>query len=98
MYILFSIMQTENQKTSHTDVMPKLAKFVSDANFEFEIATLSGEIEEITDMFLDTHYADTIETRRKLLNCKKFILDFCQVVDVDLLVQIEKLNKEHGYV
>jgi hypothetical protein len=91
-------MSKENVKTSHTDAMPKLAKFVSDANFEFEIATLPGEIEEITDMFLDTHYANTIETRRKLLNCKKFILDFCQVVDVDLLVQIENFSKNHGNV
>ncbi len=91
-------MSKENQKTSHTDVMPVLAKFVSDANFEFDLATLPGEIEEINDLFLDTDYANDIETRRKMLRCKKFILDFCQVVDVDLLVEIENFSKHHGNV
>jgi hypothetical protein len=91
-------MQKENVKTSHTDVMPALAKFVSEANFEFDLATLPGEIEEINNLFLDTAYADTIETRRKMLRCKKFILDFCQVVDVDVLVEIENFSKNHGNV
>jgi len=91
-------MQNQENKTSHTDVMPTLAKFVSDANFEFDLATLPGEIEEINTLFMDTDYADTIETRRKMLRCKKFILDFCQVVDVDLLVQIENFSKDHGNV
>jgi hypothetical protein len=91
-------MRNQEQKTSHTDVMPVLAKFVSDANNEFDLATLSGEIEEINNLFLDTAYADTIETRRKMLRCKKFILDFCQVVDVDVLVEIENFSKNHGNV
>lgn len=91
-------MQNTKNKTSHTDVMPTLAKFVSDANSEFDLATLPGEIEEINTLFLDTAYADTIETRRKMLRCKKFILDFCQVVDVDLLIQIENFSKDHGNV
>ena len=91
-------MQKENVKTSHTDAMPTLAKFVSDANSEFDFATLPAEIDEISDLLMDTDYADTVETRRKMLRCKKFILDFCQVVDVDLLVQIENFSKEHGNV
>lgn len=91
-------MRNQEQKTSHTDVMPALAKFVSDANYEFDLATLPGEIEEINNLFLDTAYADTIETRRKMLRCKKFILDFCQVVDVDVLVEIENFSKQHGNV
>jgi hypothetical protein len=91
-------MSNTKQKTSHTDVMPTLAKFVSDANSEFDFKTLPAEIEEIHDLFLDTAYADTIETRRKMLRCKKFILDFCQVVDVDVLVEIENFSKYHGNV
>ena len=91
-------MLNQKQKTSHTDVMPVLAKFVSDANFEFDLAALPGEIEEINNLFLDTEYADSVETRRKMLRCKKFILDFCQMVDVDLLVQIENFSKDHGNV
>ena len=91
-------MRNQEKKTSHTDVMPVLAKFVSDANYEFDLATLPGEIEEINNLFLDTAYADTIETRRKMLRCKKFILDFCQVVDVDVLVEIENFSKHHGNV
>lgn len=91
-------MRNQETKTSHTDVMPALAKFVIDANFEFDLATLPGEIEEINTLFMDTDYADTIETRRKMLRCKKFILDFCQVVDVDVLVQIENFSKDHGNV
>lgn len=91
-------MQDTKNKTSHTDVMPTLAKFVSDANNEFDLATLPGEIEEIHDLFLDTAYADTIETRRKMLRCKKFIQDFCQVVNIDLLLQNENFSKNHGNV
>jgi hypothetical protein len=85
-------------KASHTDAMPTLAKFVSNANNEFDFATLPAEIDEINNILMDTDYADSIETRRKMLRCKKFILDFCQVVDVDLLVQIERFSKEHGNV
>ena len=97
---IFSNMQKENQTQAKPsqDVMVAVAQFVSDANYEFDLATLPGEIEEINNLFMDTDYADTIETRRKMLRCKKFILDFCQVVDVDVLVQIENFSKHHGNV
>lgn len=93
-------MSKENQPQAKPsrDVMVAVAQFVSDANNEFDLATLPGEIEEINNLFLDTAYADTIETRRKMLRCKKFILDFCQVVDVELLVQIENFFKNYDHV
>jgi hypothetical protein len=91
-------MPNPKQKTSHTDVMPTMAKFVSDANNEFDLATLPEAIEEINNLFLDTAYADTIETRRKMLRCKKFILDFCQVLNQDSLLEIENFSKNHGNV
>jgi hypothetical protein len=88
----------KNQAKPSRDVVVAVAQFVSDANFEFDLSTLPAEIAEINDLFLGTPYADSIETRRKMLRCKKFILDFCQVVDVDLLAQIENFSKDHGSV
>jgi hypothetical protein len=90
--------ENQTQATPSRDVMVAVAQFVSDANFEFDLAALPAEIEEINDLFLDTPYADSVEIRRKMLRCKKFILDFCQMVDVDLLVQIENFSKQHGRV
>lgn len=75
-------MQKENQnkKTSHSDVMPTLAKFAQDAYFEFEVAELPDEMQEITNLLMETEQADQQHVRLKALNCLKFISDFSKAL------------------
>jgi hypothetical protein len=87
-----------NTPKEHNDVILAITQFHSSDLLQEEIQQLPNNLQEIFDFVLDTHYGDNIETRRKMLRCKKFILDFCQLVDVDVLVEIENFSKNHGNV
>lgn len=72
--------ENQNKKPSHRDVMPTLAKFAQDAYFEFEVDELPDEMQEITNLLMETEQADQQHVRLKALNCLKFISDFSKAL------------------
>jgi hypothetical protein len=91
-------MQKENLKTSHTDVMPAVAIFLSEVTFEGNLKNLPSEMQEINNLLLETEQANQLHVREKMLRCQKFILDFCQVMKPFSMEQVETACKENGNV
>lgn len=58
-------MQKENQKTSHRDVMPSVAGFVSDLWFEEEFKEQPLYLQEIFELLLDTEHGNNLDLRQK---------------------------------
>ena len=62
-------MTRENQKTSHRDVMPSVANFVSNVWFEGEFKEHPNYLQEIFELLLDTEYGNDLYLRQKMLSC-----------------------------
>lgn len=91
-------MQKENQKTSHTDVMPAVAHFLNEVSFEGNLKDLPNEMQEINNLLLETEQANALHVREKMLRCQKFILDFCQVMEPFSMEQVDEACKKYSYV
>ncbi|MEO8255575.1 MAG: hypothetical protein ABI850_06585 [Flavobacterium sp.] len=64
-------MTKENQNTSHDDVMPSVANFLSDLWFEGEFKNQPEYLSEIFDIILETEMGDNLELRTKMMGCIK---------------------------
>ena len=62
-------MLKENQKTSHQDVMPSVANFVSDLWFEGDFKEQPLYLQEIFELMLTTEFGDDRDLRLKMLSC-----------------------------
>lgn len=62
-------MTKENQKTSHHDVMPSVANFVSDLWFEGDFKEQPLYLQEIFELLLDTEHGNNLDLRQKMLSC-----------------------------
>lgn len=91
-------MQKENQKTSHTDVMPAVANFISEVNFQFDLQNLPNDMQEISELLLETEQADDLQVREKMLRCLNLIRQFSKVMKPFSTGQIETACKEYSHV
>ena len=95
MYKKIFVMLKENQKTSHTDVMPAIAKFVDDAFFQGEIQTLEKNIQEPFDLLLTTEYGNTQELRLKMYNAMQTIRSFTKCFENFTQEEVELACKKY---
>ena len=91
-------MSKENQITSHHDVMPAVAKFVGEKNFEGFVEELPDDMQEIADLFLQTPYANDLHMREKLIRCLNLIREFGKTLQPFSTEQVYEACKEQGYV
>lgn len=61
-------MQKENQKTQQ-EVMPSVARFLSDVWFEGEFQNQPLYLQEIFELLLETESGNNLDLRLKMLSC-----------------------------
>lgn len=83
-------MQNENQKTSHKDVMPSVANFLSDLWFEGEFRDQPEYLLEIFELILLTDIANDIDIRIKMISCIKTSRQLAKALEPFTDMQIEK--------
>lgn len=71
MRLIFSIMTKENQKTSHHDVMPAVANFLSFLWMEGEFKYQPEYLNEIFEALLETEMGNDLSLRTKMIGCIK---------------------------
>ena len=91
-------MSKENQITSHHDVMPAVAKFIGETTFEGFTEQLPDDMQEITELFLQTDFANDLHMREKALRCLNLIRQFSSTMAPFSTEQVYEACKEHGYV
>ena len=91
-------MSKENQITSYHDVMPAVAKFVGETTFEGFTEQLPDDMQEITELFLQTDFANDLHMREKALRCLNLIRQFSSTMAPFSTEQVYEACKEHGYV
>jgi len=91
-------MTKENVITSHHDVMPAVAKFVGETTFEGFTEQLPDDMQEITELFLQTDFANDLHMREKALRCLNLIRQFSSTMAPFSTEQVYEACKEHGYV
>lgn len=64
-------MQRENQKTSHHDVMPSVANFLSNLWLEGEFREQPDHLTEIFEALLETEMGNDLNLRTKMIGCIK---------------------------
>ncbi|MCV9934663.1 hypothetical protein OIU80_20475 [Flavobacterium sp. LS1R47] len=64
-------MQKENQNTSHHDVMPSVARFLSALCLEGDFREQPEYLTEIFESILETEIGDNIDLRTKMMGCIK---------------------------
>ena len=100
MYLSFSIMlkENQNQASASRDVMTAVAKFVGERNFEGFNEQLPDDMQEITELFLQTDFANDLHMREKALRCLNLIRQFSSTMAPFSTEQVYEACKEHGYV
>jgi hypothetical protein len=83
-------MQRENQKPTHQDVMPSMAKFLSDLWFEGEFREQPDHLTEIFKIFLETEMGNNLDLRTKMLSCIKTSTMLAKTLEPFSDKQIEK--------
>lgn len=64
-------MTKENQKSTHRDVMPSMANFLSNLWFEGEFREQPHYLNEIFKRILETDLGDDKDLRSKMMECIK---------------------------
>lgn len=90
-------MLKENQITSYHDVMPAVAKFVGERTSEGFVEVLSDDMQEITELFLQTAYANDLYMREKAIRCLNLIRQFSTTMAPFSTAQVYEACKEQGY-
>jgi len=88
--LIFSIMTKENQKTSHHDVMPSVAKFLSALWLEGEFKDQPNYLTEIFEAFLETEMGNDLNLRTKMIGCIKTSKMLAKALEPFSDKQIEK--------
>ncbi|MEP6931740.1 MAG: hypothetical protein ABI850_17080 [Flavobacterium sp.] len=83
-------MTKENQKTSHHDVMPSVANFVSDVWFEGEFKEQPMYLQEIFELLLDSEHGDDLDLRQKMLSCLRTSRNLAETLSPFTDKQIQK--------
>lgn len=91
-------MLKENVITSHHDVMPAVAKFIGETTFEGFTEQLPDDMQEITELFLQTDFANDLHMREKALRCLNLIRQFSSTMAPFSTAQVYEACKEQGYV
>ncbi|SFC50388.1 hypothetical protein [Flavobacterium phragmitis] len=65
------MQKRENQKPTHHDVMPSMAKFLSDLWFEGDFREQPHYLSEIFKRILETDLGDDKDLRSKMMECIK---------------------------
>ena len=91
-------MLNQEKNTSHRDVMPAVAKFVGETTFEGFTEQLPDDMQEITELFLQTEFANDLHMREKALRCLNLIRQFSSTMAPFSTEQVYEACKEHGYV
>ena len=78
--------------------MTAVAKFVGETTFEGFTEQLPDDMQEITELFLQTDFANDLHMRAKALRCLNFIRQFSSTMAPFSTEQVYEACKEHGYV
>lgn len=88
-------MRNQNQKTSHTDVMPALANFAQEAVFQGDIQELPSNMQEIIDRLLETEHGNELHIRLKMMRCRDLIKLFAQTLEPFTYDQLMLQTNKH---
>lgn len=91
-------MLNQEKNTSHHDVMPAVAKFIGETTFEGFTDQLPDDMQEITELFLQTDFANDLHMRAKALRCLNLIRQFSSTMAPFSTEQVYEACKEQGYV
>jgi hypothetical protein len=83
-------MKIENQKTSHDDVMPSVANFLSALWLEGEFRNQPEYLVEIFDMILESEIGNNLDIRTKMIGCIKTSRMLAKALEPFSDKQIEK--------
>lgn len=83
-------MQKENQKTSHQDVLPSVANFLSDLWFEGDFKEQPMYLQEIFELMLETEHANNQQLRMKMLSCLRTSRNLAETFSPFSEMQIQK--------
>jgi hypothetical protein len=83
-------MQRENQKPTHHDVMPSMAKFLTDLWFEGDFREQPNYLSEIFKRILETDLGDDKVLRSKMMECIKTSEMLAEALEPFSDKQIEK--------
>jgi hypothetical protein len=90
-------MQNQENNTSYHDVMPAIAKFVGERTFEGFTEQLPDDMQEITELFLQTDFANDLKMREKVMRCLNLIRQFSTTMAPFSTDQVYEACKEQGY-
>lgn len=91
-------MQNENVKTSHHDVMPSMAGFLSDLWFEGEFQDHPEQLLEIFELLLETEYGNSQDLRLKMLSCIRTSRKLAKTLEPFTDKQIQKALSKFEHV
>ena len=84
------MMQKENQKPTHHDVMPSVANFLSNLWLEGEFREQPNYLTEIFEAFLETEMGNDLDLRTKMIGCIKTSKMLAKALEPFSDKQIEK--------
>ena len=84
------MMQKENQKPTHHDVMPSVANFLSNLWLEGEFREQPNYLTEIFEAFLETEIGNDLDLRTKMIGCIKTSKMLAKALEPFSDKQIEK--------
>ena len=88
-------MPNQKQKSSHTDVIPAIAKFVDDAFFQGEIQDLEKRVQEPFEMLLLTEWGNQQELREQMYLALQTIRSFAKCLEPFTHEQVELACKKY---
>ncbi len=93
-------MQKENQTQvqSSRDVMCAVAHFVSEVNCQGSLQELPIEMQEITELLLETEQANDLHVREKMLRCLNTIRALAKAIEPFTPNQVETACKKLTHV
>jgi hypothetical protein len=77
------------------NVIMSISQFLTSELLQEEIQKLPKDLQEIIDMVFDTPYGNDIETRRKILRCKKIIAEFAKSLEPFTEDEIQKTCEDY---
>lgn len=93
-------MQNENvnEKLSHRDVFPALAKFIDSAYFQGEIQNLEKNVQEPFELLLVTEFGDSRDLRERMHLALETIRGLVKVFEPFSNKQVEKACRKFSHV
>ncbi len=90
--------ENENEKLSHRDVFPALAKFIDNAWFQSEIKNLEKNYQEAIELLMVTEFADNQELRERMYISLDTIRRFNEVFKPFSKKQVSKACEKFTHV